>query len=67
MPIIRIEMFEGRDRDAKRAIIKEVTDGFMRATGASADSVHVVLTDVSKEDWGRSGAPLADAVLQKEK
>lgn len=60
MPIIRIEMFEGRDREAKRAIIKEVTDGFTRATGASADTVHVVIADVSQEDWGRGGEAFAD-------
>ncbi|MCE2516869.1 MAG: 4-oxalocrotonate tautomerase family protein [Alphaproteobacteria bacterium] len=60
MPIIRIEMFEGRDREQKRQIIKEVTDGFSRATGASPDTVHVVLTDVSTEDWGRGGEAFAD-------
>lgn len=60
MPIIRIEMFESRDRDQKRKIIKEVTDGFTRATGAAAETVHVVLTDVSQQDWGRGGEAFAD-------
>ena len=60
MPIIRIEMFEGRDRDQKRKIISEVTDGFCRATGASSDSVYVILTDVSQDDWARGGIAFAD-------
>lgn len=60
MPIIRVELFEGRDRDMKRKIIKEVTDGFCRATEASPDTVHVILSDVSKEDWGRGGEAFAD-------
>ncbi len=60
MPIIRIEMFEGRDRDQKRKIISEVTDGFCRATGASPDSVNVIITDVSKKEWGRGGIAFAD-------
>jgi len=60
MPIIRIEMFEGRSQDIKRAIIREVTEGYVRATNASADSVHVILTDVSKQDWGRGGEAFAD-------
>ena len=60
MPIIRIEMFEGRDRDQKRKIMSEVTDGFCRATGASPDSVYVILTDVSQDDWARGGIAFAD-------
>ncbi len=60
MPIIRVEMFEGRDRDQKRKIISEVTDGFCRATGASPESVNVILTDVSQDEWGRGGVAFAD-------
>lgn len=60
MPIIRVEMFEGRDRNQKSKIIREVTDGFCRATGANAETVHVILTDVSQEEWGRGGVAFAD-------
>ena len=60
MPIIRIEMFEGRNSEDKRRIIKEVTEGFCRATGANPEAVHVVLQDVSQEDWGRGGISFVD-------
>ena len=60
MPIIRVEMFEGRDRDQKRKIISEVTDGFCRATGASPESVYVILKDVSQDEWARGGIAFAD-------
>ena len=60
MPIIRVEMFEGRDRDQKRKIISEVTNGFCLATGASPESVNVILTDVSQDEWGRGGIAFAD-------
>ena len=60
MPIIRVEMFEGRDRDQKRKIISEVTDGFCSATGASPESVNVIITDVSQNEWGRGGIAFAD-------
>ena len=46
--------------DQKRKIISEVTDGFCRATGASPDSVYVILTDVSQDDWARGGIAFAD-------
>jgi len=60
MPIIRIEMFEGRNSEDKRRIIKEVTEGFCRATGANPEAVHVVLQDISQEDWGRGGISFVD-------
>lgn len=60
MPIIRIEMFEGRNSEDKRRIIKEVTEGFCRATGANPEAVHVVLQDDSQEDWGRGGISFVD-------
>ena len=60
MPIIRIEMFEGHNSEVKRRIIKEVTEGFCRATGANPEAVHVVLQDVSQEDWGRGGISFVD-------
>lgn len=52
MPIIRVEMFKGRSRDQKRALVKEVTEGFVRACGGNAASIHVVINEVEKEDWG---------------
>jgi 4-oxalocrotonate tautomerase len=60
MPIIRVEMFKGRDLDTRRAIIKELTDGFCRATGAKPDVVDVVLVDVDQQDWGKGGIAFAD-------
>ena len=56
MPIIRIEMFEGRDRDQKRKIISEVTDGFCRATGASPESC-LLYTSPSPRDPKTSRMP----------
>ncbi len=55
MPIIRVEMFPGRNADQKRALIKELTEGFVRTCGGKPESVHVVISSISKEDWGSGG------------
>ena len=60
MPIIRVEMLKGRTRDQKRALVKELTEGFIRACGGKPDSLHIVISDVAKEDWGAGGALMAD-------
>lgn len=52
MPIIRVELFKGRDAARKKAIAKELVDGFLRgAGGGRPESVHVIFTDVEKHDW----------------
>ncbi|MGB0508255.1 MAG: 2-hydroxymuconate tautomerase [Pikeienuella sp.] len=60
MPIIRVEMFEGRTRDQKRELVKELTEAFVRTCGGRPDGLHVVITDVAKEDWGSGGELSAD-------
>ena len=60
MPIIRVEMFKGRSREQKRTLVKELTDGFLRACGGKPESVQIVIADVDKEDWGVAGALMAD-------
>lgn len=53
MPIIRVEMFKGRTPEQKKAIARELVDGFIRAAGGgNPSSFHVVFVDVEKHDWG---------------
>ena len=52
MPIIRVEMFKGRNAEQKKTIAKELIDGFIRgAGGGKPEAFHVVFTEVDKEDW----------------
>lgn len=60
MPIIRVEMLAGRTREQKRALVKELTDGFVRACGSSPAQIQIVIVDVDHEDWGAGGELVAD-------
>ncbi|HAQ22007.1 MAG TPA: 4-oxalocrotonate tautomerase [Acidimicrobiaceae bacterium] len=60
MPIIRVEMFPGRTVDQKRDLVRELTDGFVRACGGAGDRLHVVITEVEREDWGVGGELMSD-------
>lgn len=60
MPIIRVEMFEGRTEQQKRALVRELTDAFVNAAGGTPESVNVVITDVDKSDWGSGGELCSD-------
>ncbi|MDF1671067.1 MAG: 4-oxalocrotonate tautomerase [Roseovarius sp.] len=60
MPMIRVEMFAGRTADQKRALVKELTEAFVRAAGGNPQSVQVVLSDVEKSDWAAGGQLYSD-------
>ncbi len=67
MPIIRVEMFKGRNREQKRALVKELTDGFIRTCGGKPESVHIVLTEVDQEDWASAGELVVDRLAKQAK
>ena len=60
MPIIRVEMFPGRTTDQKRDLARELTDGFVRACGGPGDRLHVVISEVERENWGVGGELMAN-------
>lgn len=55
MPIIRVEMWEGRSLDQKRELVGVLTKEMARIAKCTADSVYVVIEEVKKENWGVSG------------
>jgi 4-oxalocrotonate tautomerase len=60
MPTIRVEMFEGRSAEQKRALAKELTDGCVRVLGVPPASVQVLLFDVPKQHWAAGGTLMSD-------
>lgn len=59
MPLVRIDLFEGRSEELKEALIKEVSEAVVRALQVSPDSVQVILYEVSRKHWGRAGVPFS--------
>ncbi|WP_373086036.1 4-oxalocrotonate tautomerase family protein [Sneathiella sp.] len=55
MPVIRVDMFEGRDTKTKQELVKSLTAEMVRITGCSEASVHVIIRNIAKEDWGMGG------------
>ena len=55
MPTIRVDLFEGRTVEQKRAFAEAVTQVVVDTLGSSADSVDVIFTDVAKQNWATAG------------
>jgi 4-oxalocrotonate tautomerase len=55
MPLIRVELFEGRTVDQKRALAQALTEATMKTLGVEADAVEVMFFDVARSDWATAG------------
>ncbi|WP_081649627.1 2-hydroxymuconate tautomerase [Fodinicurvata sediminis] len=55
MPIIRVEMFEGRNEEQKAKLVHELTESFVHSCGGTKESVQVVINNYSPENWGSAG------------
>lgn len=55
MPLIRIDMWEGRDQATKEAIIKRVTKVVAEELGIPEKNVWIILDEQPKSSWGIGG------------
>lgn len=55
MPIITVDLFEGRSREQREAFSKEVTDAAVRILKAPPDHTWVVFRDYEKSHWAMGG------------
>ena len=60
MPTIRIDMFEGRTHEQKRALAAGITEACVRTLGISPDSVDILMFDIKKQDWATAGVLWSD-------
>ncbi|ACS78900.1 4-oxalocrotonate tautomerase [Maridesulfovibrio salexigens] len=60
MPVIKVEMFEGRTIEQKRELVEVLSKETARITGCSVESIYVVIDEVKKENWGAGGKLCSD-------
>lgn len=60
MPTIRVELFEGRTLEQKRALAQALTEATVRTLGGNAESVDVVFTEVARHNWATGGQLWSD-------
>jgi 4-oxalocrotonate tautomerase len=61
MPLIRVEMFPGRNQEQKSDLVAEVTDAFLRTCGGTAETVQVIVQEVHSSSWAVAGKMISDS------
>jgi 4-oxalocrotonate tautomerase len=65
MPLITVELFEGRSVEQKRQIVAGLTKTICDITGGAPSAVQVMIRDVPKSDWGFGGELCSDLFPDK--
>ena len=55
MPYVNIQITSGATREQKAQLVKEVTDTLERVLSKSPEHTHIVIQEISEENWGFSG------------
>jgi len=54
MPVVQVEMWEGRTDDQKEKLIRAITRAFGEI-GVKAEYLTIIIHDVPKSNWGMRG------------
>lgn len=54
MPVVIVEMWEGRTVEQKKQLVEGITSSFVRI-GVPAQAVQVIIKDVPKHNWATGG------------
>lgn len=60
MPLIRIEMFEGRSIEQKRELVEALTRETARIARCAPEAVSIIIDDIKKENWATAGKLASD-------
>ena len=64
MPIIEVNMLEGRTVTQKRAMIVAITDGVVATLGVKPDTVRVLIREMPAEHFAVGGVTKAESAEQ---
>jgi len=65
MPVVTIEMWEGRTPEQKKALVEAVTSAVAGAIGCPPEAVEVIIHEVPKVNWGIGGQIASEKFPQK--
>ena len=65
MPVVIVEMWEGRTDDQKRRLVKAITDAMVEHANAAPDALHVIIHDIPKNCWAKAGLLASDQTEKK--
>lgn len=66
MPIVNIQLIEGRSAEQKETLIRKVTEACVESIGCTPETVRILLSDVATQDFGVAGESVTKRRAAKE-
>ncbi len=60
MPLIQVNIMEGRPSEKIKALIENITDTVVETLVVPKTSVRVLVNEMPKTHWGVAGVPVSD-------
>jgi len=60
MPIVQIELIEGRTVEQKRTLVRKVTDAVCESVNCPPEAVSIILREMKKEHFAKAGRLYSD-------
>jgi 4-oxalocrotonate tautomerase len=55
MPIVQIDLLEGRTYEQKKVMVEKITEVLMETAGAKRESISIIIRDMAKENYAHAG------------
>ncbi len=55
MPVVQVEMLEGRSLEQKRSMVREMTEVIVRTLQCPPEAVKIIIREMKPEDLGEAG------------
>jgi len=62
MPIVTINILEGRNSAQKKELIKNVTESITRTLDLSPERVRIIINEMAFENYGIAGFPIKEFI-----
>ncbi len=59
MPIINVQILEGRPKEKIEEVIHNITNTVSETLDAPKESIRVIVTEIPKSNWGIAGVPVS--------
>jgi 4-oxalocrotonate tautomerase len=55
MPLVHIELLEGRSEEKKQAMIRRITEAMAESLEIEPEEVDIIVREVRRKDWATGG------------
>ncbi|AWE06185.1 4-oxalocrotonate tautomerase [Lysinibacillus sp. 2017] len=60
MPIVQIQLLEGRSAEQKRRIIYEMTETLAQVADVPKESIRIIIQEIPLDHWGIAGETMTE-------